>query len=123
MRYFYTAFLFFTLLASPSKAQTCDIQIEILPGRYMFAEATKISTDKELNDLQITFSDEFMEVLMPDAGEHYQIRVINHNCQAYCTQEKRVRQLNSGDESIVRNLFTEKKNDILAQIHQCQNNN
>ena len=57
---------------------------------------------------------------MPVNGQNYLIRVTNQDCQAYCSKAKRVRQLHSGDEKLVKNLFKDKKEEILAQIRECE---
>ena len=101
------------------RAQSCDIQIQILEDRYMFGEAQKMENSEPVKKMQVNFSEEFMEVVMPVEGQNYLIKVINQNCQAYCTRAKRVRQLHSGDEKLVRNLFKDKQEDIINQIKSC----
>lgn len=103
-----------------AQAQDCDIQIEILKDKYMFGQATKMDNNQRVKKMVVTFNNEFMEILLPVDGENYLIKVVNENCQAFCTREKRVRQLHSGDEKLVRNLFKDKKEDILAQIRECK---
>jgi len=70
--------------------------------------------------MEVNFSEEVMEVVMPIDGQNYLIKVVNENCQAYCSRAKRVRQLHSGDEKLVRNLFKDKQEDIVEQIKKCQ---
>lgn len=103
-----------------AQAQDCDIQIEILKDKYMFGQATKMDNSQTVKKMVVTFNNEFMEILLPVDGENYLIKVVNENCQAFCTREKRIRQLHSGDEKLVRNLFKDKKEDILAQIRECK---
>ncbi len=103
-----------------AQAQGCDIQIEILKDKYMFGQATKIDHNKKIKKMEVAFNNEFMEILLPVDGEIYLIKVVNENCQAFCTREKRVRQLHSGDEKLVRNLFKDKQEGILAQISACK---
>lgn len=103
-----------------AQAQDCDIQIEILKDKYMFGQATKMDNNQTVKKMVVTFNNEFMEILLPVDGENYLIKVVNENCQAFCTREKRIRQLHSGDEKLVRNLFKDKKEDILAQIRECK---
>jgi hypothetical protein len=112
-----TLFFYSFLIAN---AQTCDIQIKILEDKYMFGHATKISSDQLSKKLGVNFNDEFMEIVLPVDGQNYLIKVINQNCQAYCTREKRVRQLHSGDEKLVKNLFKKKNEEIIAQIRECE---
>lgn len=116
--------LIFTLIlinaAVAVHAQNCDIQIQILEDKYMFGQAEKMENSEEVKKLTVNFDKDFMEVVMPVEGQNYLIKVINQDCQAYCTRAKRVRQLHSGDEKIVRNLFKQKQDDILSQIKECQ---
>ena len=102
------------------KAQSCDIQIKILEGRYMFGKAVKIDSNQAAEKMEVDFTSEVMKVVMPVGDQHYLITVVNQNCQAYCTKAKRVRQLHSGDEMLVINLFKDKKEEILAQIRECE---
>jgi len=101
-------------------AQNCDIQIQILDDKYMFGHVEKIDNSKTVKNLEVNFTSELMEVVMPVDGQNYLIKVVNEDCQAYCSRAKRVRQLHSGDEKLVRNLFKDKKEDILAQIKECK---
>lgn len=101
-------------------AQECDIQIEILENRYMFGQATLLNNEPPVKKLEVEFTNEFMEVVMPIDGKNYLIKVVNESCEAYCSRAKRVRQLHSGDEKIVRNLFKDKRQDIHNQIKACQ---
>ena len=112
--------LVITLFASTKAfSADCDIQIEILSDKYMFGQAEKIENSEVVKKMQVQFYDEFMEVIMPIDGENYLIKVVNQNCQAYCTRAKRVRQLHSGDEKLVRNLFKNHHDDIVSQIKSC----
>lgn len=104
-----------------AQAQECDIQIEILKDKYMFGQATKMDNNQTVKKMVVSFNNEFMEILLPVDGKNYLIKVVNENCQAFCNREKRIRQLHSGDEKLVRNLFKDKKEDILAQIRECKN--
>ena len=116
-------FILITVLISflsIAKAQQCDIQIQILEDKYMFGKAEKINNDQLLKKMEVNFSSEIMEVILPVDGQNYLIKVINQDCQAFCTREKRVRQLHSGDEKLVRNLFKNKKEYIMAQIRECK---
>lgn len=110
---------FLLVLSSLSKAQECDIEIQILQDKYMFGKAEKLQAGDPVKKMQVTFSSDFMEVVMPAKDGNYLIKVVNENCQAYCSRAKRVRQLHSGDEKLVRNLFKEKQDDILSQIKSC----
>jgi hypothetical protein len=112
-----TSILLYSFLSA--KSQHCDIQIEILKDKFMFGQVTKMDENKSVKKIAVEFNNEFMEILLPLEGENYLIKVINENCQAYCTRAKRVRQLNSGDEKLVKNLFKDKQEDILAQIKAC----
>ena len=103
-----------------AEAQNCDLQIEILQDKYMFGQVTKMSPDATVKKMEVNFDNEFMEVVLPVDGQNYLIKVVNQNCQAYCTRQKRVRQLHSGDEKLIRNLFKDKEADILAQIRECK---
>lgn len=109
-----------TLSAATLRAQNCDIQIQILEDRYMFGQVEKMDDSEPVKKMQVDFSEEFMEVVMPVEGQNYLIKVVNQNCQAYCTRAKRVRQLHSGDEKLVRNLFKDKQEDIVNQIKSCE---
>jgi len=102
------------------QAQNCNIQIQILEEKYMFGEAEKATDTKVVKKLEVNFTSEYMEVIMPIKGQNYLIKVVNQDCQAYCTRAKRVRQLHSGDEKLVRNLFKDKHDDIVAQIKECK---
>lgn len=104
-----------------AQAQDCDIKIEILEDKYMFGQVSKLADAQSSKKMVVEFNNEFMEILLPVEGETYLIKVVNENCQAYCTRAKRIRQLNSGDEKLVKNLFKDKKEDILAQIDRCNN--
>ena len=109
-----------TLFASSSTfAGDCDIQIEILSDKYMFGQAEKMHNSEVVKKMQVQFSADFMEVIMPVDGQNYLIKVVNQDCQAYCTRAKRVRQLHSGDEKLVRNLFKNHHDDIVSQIKSC----
>ena len=110
----------FISLLSFAKAQECSIQIQILEDKYMFGHATKIKSDESNKKVEVDFNSEFMEVVLPVDGQDYLIKVVNEDCQAFCTREKRVRQLHSGDEKLVRNLFKTKQDDIIAQIRECK---
>ena len=103
-----------------ARAQTCEIQIQILENRYMFGKVEKMKDQLPIKKMEVNFSSDFMEVILPVDGINYHINVVNENCQAYCTREKRVRQLHSGDEKLVRNLFKDKEEEILSQIRSCQ---
>ena len=109
----------FICFLSIVKAQSCDIQIKILEDKYMFGQATKMDSDQPVKKMEVNFTSEVMEVVVLVDGQNYLINVINQDCQAYCTRAKRVRQLHSGDEKLVRNLFKDKKEDIAAQIRAC----
>jgi len=112
-----TAIILFVNIAH---AQKCTIQVQILDDKYMFGQAEKLNEGQPVKKMEVHFTNEFMEVIMSIDGQNYQIKVVNENCQAYCTREKRVRQLNSGDEKLVRNLFKDKQDDILKQIKSCK---
>ena len=101
------------------KAQSCDIQIKILEDKYMFGQAAKMESDQLVKKMEVNFTSEVMQVVIPVDGQNYMIKVINQDCQAYCTRAKRVRQLHSRDEKLVRNLFKDKKEGIEAQIRAC----
>ncbi|MCK5370923.1 MAG: hypothetical protein KAQ62_20305 [Cyclobacteriaceae bacterium] len=105
---------------STAKAQECDIQIQILEDKYMFGQASIMDDKEPVKKMKVNFTSEVMEVVLPVDGQNYLIKVVNQDCQAYCTKAKRVRQLHSGDEKLVRNLFKNKKEDILAQIRACK---
>lgn len=102
-----------------AKAQQCDIKIQILEGKNMFGHVEKINGEKPIKKMEVNFTDELMKVKMSVDGQNYLIKVVNENCQAYCSRDKRVRQLHSGDEKLVRNLFKEKHDDIATQIRAC----
>lgn len=102
------------------KAQECDIQIEILEDRYMFGKAFILNDKAPVKKIEVSFTSEFMEVVLPMDGKNYLIKVVNEACQAYCSRAKRVRQLHSGDEKLVKNLFKDKKEEIEGQIQECQ---
>lgn len=105
---------------SLAKGQNCDIKIKILEDKFMFGQVSKMDNKISVKKMAVSFNDEFMEVVFPTDGQNYLIKVINQNCQAYCTRAKRIRQLNSGDEKLVKNLFKDKQEDILAQIRECE---
>jgi len=107
------------LVVNIVRAQECDIQIQILEDKFMFGNVEKLNDPEPAKKMVVNFTRDVMEVILPVDGINYRINVINENCQAYCTREKRVRQLHSGDEKLVRNLFKEKKDDILFQIKSC----
>ena len=119
MRKIFILTMVFTCFLSSAKAQSCNIKIKILEGKYMFGKATKMNSDQSVKKMEVSFTSEVMEVVIPVDGQNYLINVINQDCQAYCTRAKRVRQLHSGDEKLVRNLFKDKKEDIVAQIRAC----
>jgi hypothetical protein len=98
----------------------CDIQIQILEDRFMYGQATKLNDEPPLKKMEVSFTSEYLEVVMPINEGNYLIRVINEACQAYCSRDKRVRQLHSGDEKLVRNLFKAKEQNILGQIRACE---
>ena len=108
-----------TLVSVTVRAQGCNIEIQILEDKFMFGEVLKMDKSEPVKKMQVNFSEEFMEVIMPVDGENFLIKVENQNCQAYCSRAKRVRQLHSGDEKLVRNLFKDKREDILRQIKAC----
>ena len=112
--------IFFYLSVIQARAQACDIQIQILENKYMFGQAEKMENSPTVKKMEVSFNSDFMEVIMPVEGQNYLVKVINQNCKAYCTKAKRVRQLHSGDEKLVRNLFKDKHDEILAQIQQCE---
>ncbi len=109
------------LFASPAFAQSrdCDIQIQILEDKYMFGHAVKLDSQDEIKKATVNFTSENMEVMLSLEGQNYLITVINEDCQAYCSKAKRVRQLNSGDEKLVKNLFKTREKEILEQIRAC----
>ena len=98
-------------------AQDCEIKVEVLPDQFMNGKITSLSD--EVKNIQVTFFAEVMEVKLPLEGKNYKFSVPNENCQAYCKRDKRVRQLNSGDEKLVKNLIKIREEDILAQLREC----
>ena len=108
---------FFIIFPLSAFSQNCDITIEILPEQYMFGTVSEVSN--EVSKTQVEFKDDVMKVLLPLNGKFYKIIVLNENCQAYCKRQKRVRQLNSGDEKLVRNLLSAREEDIIKQIKKC----
>lgn len=112
--------LLFSIISTLSaKALECNIQIQVLEDRYMFGTATKLNTDPSIKKLVVNFTSEYMGITLPVEGENYLVKVVNESCQAYCSREKRVRQLHSGDEKLVRNLLKDKMDDILEQLKSC----
>lgn len=109
----------FCTIVGLSKAQSCDIQIQILEDKYMFGQVQKMEDTSPIKKMKVSFNSEFMEVILPIENQNYLIRVVNENCQAYCSRAKRIRQLHSGDEKLVRNLFKEKQEAIVQQINGC----
>ncbi len=109
----------FILSFNVAVGQNCDIEIEVLDGKYMFGHVVKMENTKLEKKMKVEFSSDVMEVVLPVEGQNYLITVINQDCQAYCKKSKRVRQLHSGDEKIVKNLFADKHDDIVAQIKAC----
>ena len=85
----------------------------------MFGEATRLPENVDVKKTEVDFNSDFMEVILSVDGNNYLIKVVNQDCQAYCTREKRVRQLHSGDEKLVRNLFKDREDAIVAQIKSC----
>ncbi len=110
---------FLLFFGVPAFSQNCDIKIEILPEQYMYGTVTKVS--QEVKKTQVEFNDNVMEVLFPLEGKFYRFVVLNENCQAYCKKQKRIRQLNSGDEKLVKNLLASREEDIKKQINKCDN--
>ena len=86
----------------------------------MFGQAIKMDSNQTVKKIEVNFTSEVMEVVIPVEGQNYLIKVTNQDCQAYCSKAKRVRQLHSGDEKLVKNLFKDKKEEILAQIRECE---
>ncbi len=117
MKYYYLALVLFIFISVPSYSQDCEIKIEILPEQFMFGTISEIS--EEVNKTKVSFNNEVMEVWLPLDGKNYKLRVLNENCQAYCKKQKRVRQLNSGDEKLVKNLIKSREKDIALQIKKC----
>lgn len=115
----FSIFMLVLLSASQLSRAQCNVQIEIMKGRFMVGEATLLDTKTPSKKIEVKFSTNFMKVIVPADGQNYQIMVENHDCKAYCTKAKRVRQLNSGDEKLVKNLFKQKQSDILQQINTC----
>ena len=116
------ALIFFILITAgivSARAQQCEIHIKVLEGRYMYGRAEKVRTATKADEITVKFTADFMEVTMPLDGDTYLIKVVNENCKAYCPVAKRIRQLHSGDEKLVINLFSERKGDILKQIREC----
>jgi len=113
------AFILFilTLFSSQSYSQSCDVKIEILPEQYMYGTVSEIKD--EVRKIDVEFKDDVMEVFMPLNGKNYMLKVINENCRAYCKKQKRIRQLHSGDERLVKNLINSRKEDILSQLKRC----
>ncbi len=109
----------FILFFNIAQAQNCNIEIKVLDDKYMFGVVTKMENTKIVEKMEVQFSSEVMEVIFPVEGQNYLIKVINRDCQAYCRKDKRVRQLHSGDEKIVKNLFADKHDNIVAQIKAC----
>lgn len=103
-----------------AQAQECNIQIQILEDKYMYGHAVKLDSGEELKNTTVNFNSENMEVMLSLEGSNYLISVINEDCQAYCSKAKRVRQLNSGDEKLVKNLFKSREKEILEQIKSCK---
>ncbi len=117
-----TLILFSTLIIVSlefTKAQECDIKIQILEDRFMFGQASKLNDEPPIKKMEVNFTDEYLEVIMPLDNKNYFIKVVNEACQAYCSRDKRVRQLHSGDEKLVRNLFKTREQEILDQIKSC----
>ena len=106
------------LFVSNSFSQECDVRIEILPEQYMHGVIKE--TTEETKKIDVEFTSEVMEVLLTLEGKNYVLTVVNDNCQAYCKRQKRVRQLNSGDENLVKNLIKDREEDLVNQIKQCK---
>ena len=107
-------------MRSQTTVRACDIKIQILEDKYMFGQAELLTNSPAVKKMEITFGKEFMEVILPVEGQNYLVKVVNEDCQAYCSRAKRVRQLHSGDEKLVRNLFKDKHDNIASQIKACQ---
>ncbi|GEM_PF-3152138 len=109
-------FLFVSMISN-SYSQNCDIQIEILPEQYMFGTAKEVK--EEVKKIDVQFKENTMEVFLPIDGKGYLLSVLNENCKAYCKRQKRVRQLHSGDEKLVKNLIKGRESDIARQLKSC----
>ena len=120
MKQFFILSTVLICFVSTAKAQECNIQIQILENKYMFGQASTMDDKEAVKKMEVNFTSQVMEVVLPVDGQNYLIKVVNQDCQAYCTKAKRVRQLHSGDEKLVKNLFKDKQEDILAQIRACE---
>lgn len=85
----------------------------------MFGQVEKLNDPKPSKKMEVNFTSELMEVVMPINGQNYLIKVIIEDCQAYCSQAIRLHQLHTGGEELVRNLFKDKHEGIVSQIKSC----
>lgn len=116
-RIFFLAVVF-SLLLTNAFSQECEIKIEILPEQYMHGMIKE--TSQEVKNIDVEFTAEVMEALIVLDGKSYVLTVVNDNCQAYCKKQKRVRQLHSGDEKLVKNLLKDREKELIQQIKACK---
>lgn len=109
-----------TFSVQAQQPESCDIQIEILPDRYMFGILKNTQAADAKDKINVDFMSDVMTVMIVHEGKSYTIEVENENCQAYCKKAKRVRQLHSGDEKLVKNLIKDRKDDIIRQVMRCE---
>jgi hypothetical protein len=82
---FIIASLFF-YSALIAEAQNCELQIEILQDKYMFGQVSKMNNVATVKKMEVNFDEDFMQVVLTIEVQKYLIKVINQNCQAYCTK-------------------------------------
>jgi len=112
-------FAFVSIWPPALAVDNCNIEIMILPERYMSGTITETNNVKNNKNTHVVFSNTDMKIMFRNKEKAYIITVLNQDCQAYCRKQKRIRQLHSGDEAIVINLIKQRKDEILRQYQDC----
>ncbi len=83
-------------------------------------QATAHTSEEDLKKVKVIFDEDLVSVYVPQAKGSILLNIENSNCEAYCSKVKRVRQLNKGDEKLLRNLIDREMLSIVSQAKACK---
>lgn len=106
---------FFILIMPNVQAQSkSPFQVEVVDNLYLRGLAQVSSEGAK--KVRVAFSPEIVKVLIPHKDQSIVLEILNTDCEAYCPKVKRVRQLNPGDEQLLRNIINKQKDQIFRQL-------